>query len=298
MTGPVVVGTLGAESLAGVVERHADYRVLRRIRPMLRFGPGNGGSADAIAGCAIDVETTGLDHGRHAVIELAMQRFRADVGGRIVDIGPPFRWLEDPGVPIPADVTRLTGLTDEAVSGRRICDAEAVCLILDADFVIAHNAGFDRPFVEKRLPAAAGRPWVCSMRDVDWRARGFEGRVLSHLLAQMGWFYDAHRADVDVTALLHLLDHRGVGHADSVLAEAIRTATGTRWLVEAVRAPFEAKDRLKSRGYRWDATRRHWWKEVPHAEFDEEIEWCVLEVYAGASKPRFRRFDWTERYAA
>lgn len=292
-----VSGPLAAESLARAVERHADYRVLRRMSPMVRFGGGRSLS-DAVAGCAVDVETTGLDHRRHAVIELAMQRFRADRDGRIVDVGPSYRWVEDPGVPIPSEITALTGLTDGAVAGQRICDAVATSLILDADFVVAHNAGFDRPFVENRLPEAAGRPWLCSMREVDWRGLGFEGRVLSHLLSQMGLFYEAHRADADVTALLHLLDHRPEGRRATVLADAIAAATRPGWIVEAVRAPFHAKDVLKGRGYRWNAERRHWWREVPDADFDEEFEWCVLSVYGGEAKPQFRRIDWSSRYAA
>jgi len=293
-----VLGATSAEALAGLVDGHDDYRVLRRMRPMVRFGGPGGQLAKTMSGCALDVETTGLDHREHAVIELAMQRFRADEHGRIVDVGPSFRWLEDPGVAIPPDITALTGVTDAAVAGRRICDAEATCLILDADFVVAHNAGFDRPFVEARLPEAAGRPWICSMRDVDWRARGFEGRVLSHLLAQVGWFYEAHRADADVTALLHLLDHASPGQGRTVLAEAVATGARAGWIVEAVRAPFEAKDLLKARGYRWDAARRHWWREVAHGDFDDELEWCVVHVYGGKAKPRFRSIDWTERYAA
>jgi len=298
MSGVSLLGSTSAEALADLVDRHADYRVLRRMRPMVRFAGSGGRPVETMAGCALDVETTGLDHRQHAVIELAMQRFRADALGRIVDVGPAFRWLEDPGVPIPPEIVALTGVDDAAVAGRRICDAEATCLILDADFVVAHNAGFDRPFVEARLPGAAGRPWVCSMRDVDWRARGFEGRVLSHLLSQMGMFYEAHRADADVTALLHLLDHSPAGDRETVLREAVGTAARPGWIVEAVRAPFDAKDRLKTRGYRWDAAKRHWWREVAHDDFDAELEWCVLEVYDGRAKPRFRRIDWAERYSA
>lgn len=293
-----ILDAASAAALAEIVDRHDDFRVLRRMRPMIRFGGSSGSPTRTMCGCALDVETTGLDHRRHAVIELAMQRFRADEHGRIVDVGPSFRWLEYPGTPIPSEITTLTGVTDAAVAGRRICDAEATCLILDADFVVAHNAGFDRPFVEARLPAAAGRPWVCTMRDVDWRSRGFEGRVLSHLLSQIGWFYEAHRADTDVTALLHLLDHGSDGAGRTVLAEAFGTGARDGWIFEAVRAPFDVKDRLKERGYRWDAAKRHWWREVAHAAFDEEYEWCVVEVYGGEGRPRFRSTDWTQRYAA
>lgn len=292
------VGVASPEGLASLVDRHPDFRVLRRLEPLAGPLLPDAHHLSVVAGCAVDVETTGLDHRCDAVIELAMQRFRADESGRIVDVGPSFRWLADPGRPIPDEIVALTGIDGDAVRGRRICDAEATCLILDADFVVAHNAGFDRPFVEARLPHAAGRPWICSMRDVDWRARGFEGRTLSHLLSQIGWFYDAHRADVDVAALIRLLAHAPDRTSPTVLSEAVATGGRPTWLIEAVGAPFAAKNLLKRRGYRWDAAGRHWFREVAHDAFDEEIEWSVRNVYAGRTKPRFRQMDWTKRYSA
>lgn len=298
MTKVTAFGGASAETLAQLLERHPDYRVQRRLRPTTPYGGAGVRPSTSLSGCAVDVETTGLDHRTDAVIELAMQRFRVDGTGRIVNVGPPFRWLEDPGVPIRAEITALTGIDDDAVAGRCIGEAEATGLLLDADFVIAHNAMFDRPFVERRIPLGAGRPWVCSMRDVDWGALGFEGRVLSHLLSQMGWFYDAHRADVDVTALLKLLSYVPDGRDTTVLFEAIRNASRPGFVVEAVRAPFDAKDLLKARGYRWDASRRHWWREVAEEALDEEIEWTLRNVYGGKARPRYRRTDWTRRYAA
>ena len=38
--------------------------------------------------------------------------------------------------------------------------------------VIAHNAAFDRPFLERRLPIFAEKHWACSRFDVDWKASG------------------------------------------------------------------------------------------------------------------------------
>jgi DNA polymerase-3 subunit epsilon len=183
------------------------------------------------------------------------------------------------------------------VAGRSIIDPIAASLIADADFVVAHNAAFDRPFVEKRLPHAAGRPWVCTMKDVDWKGEGYDSRVLGYLLMQMGWFFDAHRASTDVTALLHLL-HQPLASGGTVLTSAVRAAATPGWLFQAAGAPFDAKDALKARGYRWDAIARLWAKEVSGGAFDSECEWIVLNVYRGRGKPRFRPITWCDRHAA
>lgn len=44
--------------------------------------------------------------------------------------------------------------------------------------------------------------------------------------------------------------------------------------VNAVDAPFEAKERLKSRGYRWASALRFWWKAI--AEADKEA-WLLSD---------------------
>jgi DNA polymerase-3 subunit epsilon len=287
---------MAVETMAAVLSHHADFRVLRRMRPMRRDGL-LAGHPSLLIGCALDVETTGLDHREDVIIELALQRFWAEPGGRIVITGKPHSWVEDPGRPIAPEISRLTGLTDHDVAGRSIIDPVAASLIADADFVVAHNAAFDRPFVEKRLPFAAGRPWVCTMKDVEWKEEGYEGRVLGHLLMQMGWFFDAHRASTDVTALLHLLD-QPLRSGGTVLTAAVKTAAKPGWLFEAADAPFDAKDALKARGYRWDAEARHWAKEIPGGVFEEECEWIALNVYRGRGRPRFRPITWRERHAA
>jgi DNA polymerase-3 subunit epsilon len=282
--------------LASALDRHDDYRVLRRIRTIERPPP-LGGRVEGIVGLALDLETTGLDHRQHEIIELAMQRFRMDANGRIVETGRPRAWFEQPSISIPAHITEITGLADTDVAGKSISDGEAGAMMLSADFVVAHNARFDRAFAEKRLPMAAGRPWACSLNDLDWRSMGFEGRTLSGLLAQMGWFFDAHRAQTDVTALLHLLDHP-LNDGGTIGGRMVNRARRADWVVDAVDTPFSAKEVLKERGYRWIAERKLWSASVPDEAIAEEIAWGSLMLYGGRREPRTRRITWTERYSA
>lgn len=281
--------------LARALDRHDDYRVQRRIRTMDRRPP-LGRLAPGLIGVAIDVETTGLDHRRAEVIELAMQRFRLDDHGAIVETGRPRSWLEQPSEPIPAQITRITGLADPDVAGRTISDGEASGLIMGSDFVVAHNAAFDRGFVERRLPLIAGRPWVCSLADLDWSGLGFEGRTLSALLGRMGWFFDAHRAETDVTALLHLLDHR-FDDGGTVAGRLVQCARRPTWVVDTAQAPFSAREVLRERGYRWDPGRRLWSAAVADEAVADEVSWATLMLYGGRREPLVRKVTWTERYA-
>jgi hypothetical protein len=103
-----------------------------------------------------------------------------------------------------------------------------------------------------RTPATA--PNACwSMRQVDWRARGFDGRVLGYLLLQHGYYHCGHRASADVDALIQMLRHECPG-GRTALPEMIDTGSRPTWIVRARGAHFDVKDQLRARGYRW--TRR------------------------------------------
>lgn len=261
-----------------------DWRVLRRVdleQGIVRLGSGTG----LMVGAAVDVETTGLDHATDRIIELAIRRFAYDRSGRIVRLDAMRSWREDPLMPIPAEVTRITGLADADVAGHRIDDGEAAALLNSCAIVISHNSLFDRDFVEARLPAANGLAWGCSVADVDWRALGFESRMLGWLLFQTGRFYDAHRANSDVDALIELLRHE-LPDGDTVLATLLRSAARDGWLVRADGAHFDVRAALKDRGYRWSAAGGVWLREIADGELEGERRWLADAVYAPGLRAR------------
>jgi DNA polymerase-3 subunit epsilon len=279
---------------ADFLSMHPDYRVQRRLVPVTHFHEADPLASSRI-GVAIDVETTGLDREADRIIELAIQRFRFDDRGRIVQVGLPRVWREDPGIPIDPKITKLTGLAAEDVAGQEIDDTMAVDILSSADIIVAHNAAFDRPFVDRRLPAIAGRPWACSMAELDWLELGFEGRALAHLVSQCGWFYEGHRAENDILALLYLLSY-GLPDGETILAKLIACSERPTYRVNAIDAPFDAKDRLKSRGYRWDAALRFWWKSIGEQESDVERSWLLSDVYGGYGEPAFIPVTACERH--
>jgi DNA polymerase-3 subunit epsilon len=61
-------------------------------------------------------------------------------------------------------------------------------------------------------------------------------------------------------------------------------STRSRHKLRATGAPFEAKEALKARGYRWDAEARVWWTSLSGLEaLEAERVWLRAQVYAGRS---------------
>jgi DNA polymerase-3 subunit epsilon len=278
-----------------------DVRVLRRLEVAEGF-TGEGVDEGASVCAVVDVETTGFDLSADAMIQFAMRRLRFDADGVITRIGACHSFLEDPGRPIPPEIARLTGVSDADVTGRSFPDGKIEWALNHVDIVVGHNAAFDRKWIEKRFPGATGLPWACSMEDVPWQRRGFDGRKLGFLGVQCGFFFDAHRADVDVDAVVALLGHRFADDGRTALSVMMETARADTWLISAVGAAFEVKDRLRARGYRWSASERVWAKEVRDDERFAEEAWLAAHVYSNEARPRcleprIERRTCRERYA-
>jgi DNA polymerase-3 subunit epsilon len=189
--------------------------------------------------------------------------------------------LEDPGKPIPPEVVALTGIHDADVKDQRLDEARVAELLDGVDIVIAHNAGFDRPFVEKRLARFADLNWACSFADIDWKAQGRGSAKLENLAQANGWFYDAHRAEMDCHALLAVLARQLPAATHTGLARLLQAVANPSFGLQATNAPFEAKDKLKARGYRWNAEQRVWQTRLSSdAALSTECEWLKEHVYS------------------
>ena len=157
----------------------------------------------------VDCEATSLNSATAKIIELAVMGVIVDGAGQIAGNTSISSWLEDPGEALSEEVKLVTRLDDEMLAGQRIDDRAALGILNRADMIIAHNAGYDAPIIERRLPTLAGKAWACSVHELDWLRLGFDGAKLGHLIMQAGWYCDGHRAAVDVAALFHLLQVQG-----------------------------------------------------------------------------------------
>ncbi|MDP1654809.1 MAG: 3'-5' exonuclease [Hylemonella sp.] len=287
-----------AESLARQLEGHPDFRVLRRLQPCLQFAPAQGPVRHVVL---LDTETTGLDASREKIIELALVRVEVDIEtGRPCGAVQVYDGLEDPGMPISAEIEALTGISNDMVRGQRLDETRVAELLAGVDLIVAHNAAFDRPFVEARLPAFAQLPWACSFADIDWKTEGQSSAKLENLALSHGWFYDAHRAEMDCHALLAVLGQTLPKSQQTGLARLLLAGTQTSYRLQATAAPFDAKDLLKARGYRWNAEQRVWQTLLSdEAALQAECDWLRSAVYGGrAARVQLEKLHAGIKYSA
>ena len=117
-----------------------------------------------------------------------------------------------------------------------------------------------------------------------------------------GFFYDAHRAADDCHAAIELLARplpKSGTLAMQSLLEAARKVTCRVW---AENAPFDLKDQLKARGYRWndgsDGRLRAWHRDIPEEGLKAEVDFLRKEIYQREFEPPVTRITAQERFSS
>jgi DNA polymerase III epsilon subunit family exonuclease len=171
---------------------------------------------------AVDVETTGLDAAGNRIIELALVPFN-------MPQQKSFSSLFSIGESLSAEITNITGITDDMLKGqpsfKEVAD-QVVTMFKQVPFVVAYNAKFDRPFMESEL-ARVDRvlpeiPWVDPFVFICELDRYKRGKKLSDSAKRYGVHLEnAHRAEDDARAagelMLKLADKINLSSLDSLL---------------------------------------------------------------------------------
>ncbi len=252
-----------------------DYQVLTRLVPKTVFNEPTPENCHRI--CIIDTETTGLDTDVCEIIELGYQIIEFDSSGHFYKVLCAKNFLNEPKGEISAEVTRVTGLTMEDVQGHSIPWDEVNADIQSVQLCVAHNAGFDRPVVERYNEVFVTKIWGCSVAQIDWTTLADVGSKSQEFLCwKIGqFFYSAHRALDDVQALCQLLSLPISDSQQPALSFLLHAVRQSKSLVKASGAPFDIKDDLRSRGYRWNVSERVWQKVIEDALLQDELAWLI-----------------------
>lgn len=171
----------------------------------------------------VDLETTGASAIYDRIVEIAVVRV---LDGEIVER---YEQLVDPRVPIPAFITRLTGLDARHIRGKPAFGvvAQDVLAALGTGPLVAHNASFDEAFLRHAFARVGHRlalPKLCTLR----LARRLLPRLPTYRLDALTTYFgiknrSRHRAlgDAEATAqvlarLLDLAEEAGVETLDGL----------------------------------------------------------------------------------
>ena len=253
-----------------------EWRLLRRLHLPDVFNEES--SKNLKRGLFVDVETTGLSHQDDEIIELAMLPFDYDSESceiHQVYNQQAFSKLREPSRSIPESITQINGITNEMVEGHKIEAEEVEEIVKECVFIIAHNAGFDRPMLEKLFKCFEDKAWSCSVNGVDWKNEGFPSAKLEAIGNHYGWFFDQHRGLADCEAGVAVLAQKLPLSGQRVLESVRNHAMKNYSLIRAIDFPRDKTQLLKARRYRWRPFNLPnggcWWISTESPE--EELKW-------------------------
>ena len=153
----------------------------------------------------LDVETTGGKAGTDRITEIGAVKVQ---GGEVLDT---FTTLINPQRPIPAFISRLTGISNAMVSDApQFADiAHQLSEFLQGAVFVAHNAKFDYGFIRAefaRCELPFDMPQLCTVVNMRRYYPGLQSYSLGKLCAEFDiTLTNHHRALADATATVELL---------------------------------------------------------------------------------------------
>jgi len=248
--------------------------------------------------CFLDTETTGVNKLNDQIIELAFKVVEFEENsGKIISIKCEYESFNQPSKSIDNKITTLTGINNEMVKNKEIDWSKVDSLLKDVDFIVAHNARFDRAFVDRHSSISPKKIWACSIKDIDWFSKGFSNQKQELLCYWHGFYCDAHRAMNDVDALIQLMIHSHYDKNRPIL-ELIKNAKKIICKILVTNFPYDEqkKDMIKSQGYKWNTKEKIWYKEIFQKELEFEKNYLSETVYDGQFRGSYEEINPNEKY--
>lgn len=216
----------------------------------------------------LDTETTGLSPTTDSLCEVAGVLFSVEHRAVIQQVSFLLPVDDNP-------VQHINGISPELASWR--APLHALPLFLEmasvSDAFLAHNAAFDRQWIDPRLtPALRSIPWICTCEGIRWPGLRANPSLLELALAYGVPVWAAHRALTDCTYLAQVLAR------DPDLEAHLLQGLEPRRLVVA-HVSYGNREQAKAAGFRWDPAARQWSRRCSQSEI-EGLGFPVQELAA------------------
>jgi len=215
----------------------------------------------------LDTETTGLSPTTDSLCE---------VGAVLLSV-PHRAVIQQVSFLLPIDANPAQHINGISPEISRLVDPDQAWRLFtdmadDADAFVAHNAEFDRQWLEPRLilPRLRHKPWICTCEGIRWPGLRLNPSLTDLALAYGVPVWAAHRALVDCTYLAQVLAR------DPLLEERLAQGLEPRRLVVA-KVSYDQREQAKAAGFRWDPATREWSRRCSQSEI-EGLMFPVREV--------------------
>ena len=121
------------------------------------------------------------------------------------------------------------------------------------------------------------------MYDIEWNMENIESHKLEYIAYKYNFFYEGHRAITDCLAGIHILSQQLHNSKQLALKQLLDNALPLKYKLWAKNAPYEHKDILRARRYRWDTHPsqgfKSWSIELPENKLEDEIHYLKSNIY-------------------
>lgn len=228
----------------------------------------------------IDCETDGLSPQTNRVIEIAIALFDLDHASVIAT----FAALLEGDSNAAEHINRIPSVLLKHGMAAEDVWAQVATMIDRADFLLAHNAPFDRSFVVLQIPDIKV-PWCCSMRDISFphssNSKSLTAVALAHGVPIIG----AHRALTDVDILCRLLSRLKETGTDLVeLFETAMKPKAPQVLVQAM-VSYDDRAAAAQKGFIWKPAPLKRWEKRMTLEEAKKLPFKVKVIKEAAATP-------------
>ena len=216
----------------------------------------------------LDTETTGLDENNDEVIEIGCILFSVPFKSVLSQLS--FLFPVDTNAAefingIPVDVSKVKQPWGEGIQF-------FLKLVEACDFIVAHNADFDRKWFGKGNLPSLDKKWICSLDDINWSfKKNIKSRPSISDLA-LGFnipVWNLHRALADCYYISEVF--KRIDNLEDILLKA----TEPKYLYKAI-VSYDDRSLAKNAGFRWNSPVQGAWtrrlSETEATELDFKVE--------------------------
>ncbi len=216
----------------------------------------------------LDTETTGLDENNDEVIEIGCILFNVpfkSVLSQLSFLLPVETNAAEFINGIPVDVSNVMQPWKEGMQF-------FLRLVAASDFIVAHNAAFDKKWFGKGNLPSLDKKWICSLDDINWSfKKNIKSRPSVTDLA-LGFnipVWNLHRALADCYYISEVF--KKIDNLEDILLKA----TEPKYLYKAM-VSYEDRSLAKNAGFRWNSPVQGAWtrklSETEATELDFKVE--------------------------